>query len=186
MSIVDIVRDREEALELLRRVVRSGGPSAFQVAMSDAGRFLQRVEERDAKAKAENDAKEAQRLRRRTKGRDKSGAFEIAHKLEDGVDHSAQGVVLAKRAGLRLVWRYAGSYFSGRMRHYSPPELEVLYAGQRMPKSITNHGDNRTLGRGPRLSRDLILKHAEQIDSLFGQGVAAKVADLKATVDATR
>lgn len=178
MSVAALYIQARDAVAILRRIVEADD----QNAREEARRFIERLDREEARSKAQADAKQARREHRRTVGRENSAAFEIVPQTENGVHHAAIGIVLAKRGDIRLVWRRSGRYWSGRQQHYAPPELQVLLPDAQLPVSLTYHSNNRTIGKGPRLSRALILRYAEKIDETFGQGTAAKVADLKATV----
>lgn len=180
MSLVDTIDAGARAVALLRRLIK---PAERMAALHEAQRLLHSIDQRN-KAKQETEAGKLERRHRRLKlGRDNSGLFEIApaHDHENGVAHSSKGVILIRKGQTWLVWRYGGYFWSGRARHYAPPELEIRFPPSRqhrMPGKITDHFG----GRAKRLSKALMLRHVDQIDSVFGAGATAKAAKLKGTV----
>lgn len=105
-----------------------------------------------------------------------TGKLKIRPRAERGVDYSAERVVLAVNGDRELWWQRSGKYWRDRMSGYvtAPTELELVD----MRPSATCHGlpATRVLQEGGRLSKKLILHHADAIDAWLGEGTAAKVA----------
>jgi hypothetical protein len=123
-----------------------------------------------AAKRAEREENEA-RKRRAQKAKERLGKFEIAPKVESGVDHSATGIVLLRRArdNSRLVWRSGAKYWSARSQAYAPAELEILWSAHGSARPETQLlTDNRKAGRRARLTPILIYAHHRKIDEVFG------------------
>lgn len=178
MSLSDYLKERAVALGILRRL-DAGDASA----MEEVRPLLKKIDDRERVHQEEESQRVAKKERRQKSGRLNSGAFEVAPRVERGVDFGAKGLVLARKGTVRLVWRYAHTAYLNRLNGSvaASPSLEVLTEGGSLPKDITDSYRNTRRG-GWRLSRNLIMEYASQIDSFFGAGVAAQVSELKGTV----
>lgn len=164
-----------KALELLRRLL-----DGDEKAWIEGEEFLKKVDEQHSAAEKTRADKEARKKKRQTSGRKASGLFDIAPRVEHGVDYSADGIVLLRRGDLRLVWRSGGKYFSGiGQQGYGPAELEILFPDRCMSTTLTDHHRNN---KSQRLSRALVLHYEKEIDEVFGEGAAKQAAKLKGTV----
>lgn len=171
---IQVMIDGRNAVRILRRIL-----AGEEKAWIEGEALVKAIDERDEKFKKEQEELQAKRDKRAKSGRMNSGKFEIAPRVEGGVDYSAAGIVLARKGELRLVWRSGGSYFSGRGRTaYAPAELEVLGL-DRTSTSLTNHFNK---GKAQRLTPALIRQYRAQIDKYFGPGTSKKVEPLEATV----
>ncbi len=174
-----------KSIELLRRV-----NSGDETVLKEIEEFLRQHDELEQRHKDAIQKKVIRIQKAKTTGRLNSGAFEVAHAVEAGVDHGAKGVVLAKNDQYRLVWRGGSEYWSGiGSFRYAPAELEILrypdknnHLQERTPIKITDNFLKSKQERETRLSKKLILKYKQQIDQYFGEGTAEKVSSLKATV----
>lgn len=94
--------------------------------------------------------------------------------VERGVDHSREGKILIQKWKLKLVWRGGSTYWSGMDGiKYSPSSL-----------SVTGIGTDRVgkiLHEGGWLSSRVVMSCAEEIDRIFGKGIAKHV-NLKKTL----
>jgi hypothetical protein len=121
--------------------------------------------------------KQAAKERRQKVGRAKSGAFEVAPRIENGSDWSAEGIVLARKPGVRLIWRYSGKHYANLLNGYVSHGASLT--------ALTDDG-NRTRDRylleGGKLSRKYLMTVADKIDEIFGHGAAERIATLKGTV----
>lgn len=179
----DVLEDGREAVAILRKLLGQGRPVEFRDMADQAKNLIARIDARDTQSTAAREALQLRRAKRRTTGRKNSGAFRIAPAQDHGCDHGVSGIILAEKGETWLVWRSGGTYWSGRQQHYAPAELEIRLKPSdfsRMPIRLTCHFE---AGKAARLSRALILKHAAQIDKIFGEYSAATVAaNLKHTV----
>lgn len=177
VSITDYLKDRKEALAMLRRI-DDGDDSVLEAIRP----FLKRIDARDSEEDARIAAKADAKRRRQSGGRMNSGNFEVEPRMMDGVDYGATGLVLARCGGIRLVWRSGSKYYSGiGVWRYAPACLEVMKPGNRTGTDIT---DWRGDGKKRFLTKKIIMDHAASIDAHLGAGAAAAVAagGLKATV----
>lgn len=171
-----MLKDRDKALDILRRI--SDGDSK---ATNEIEPLLQSIKRREEESKKEREAADERRKKRQSGGRKNGGKFEIARKVERGVDYGADGIVLAKsKDGKRLIWRYGHMSYMNRMQGstYTPAHLMILEDGrERLGRGVSEPGMGRmTLGA------KIIMRYAEKIDAEFGAGTAAEVAKLKGTV----
>lgn len=163
-----------KAILLLRRLVDG------QDITDEAREFIKDIDIADEARKNEERRKEEYRKKRETRGRRNSGKFEIEPRVVGGADWGADGLVLAKKGGTRLVWRAGSKYFSGvGQQSYAAARLQVLFPEQHSWKDIMEQYPD---GKRRTLSAKLIFAHEEQIDSIFGKGTASKVAKLEGTV----
>lgn len=180
MSAWDYLQDARASIALLRRL-DAGDESAYK----EIEPLLKLIDDRDAKHRAEYAAKQERREKRSAIGRKNSGQFQIAPSCENGVDHSASGIVLLQHTdGHRLVWRSGGCYTSGQSRNYAPAELEIIRPyddHNRVPMHLTNNFNNPRSNES-RLSTALIMKYREKIDAVFGEGAAERASKLKSTI----
>lgn len=167
------------AIELLRRI-HSGDEAAFR----EIEPLLAEIDKYGAARKKEREDKAERRSKKMLGGRKNSGRFEIARQIENGVDHSASGIVLIRKGDMRLVWRSGGNYFSGRgQQSYAPAELELMKPDGRSGK-ITDNWRKSHDGRETEshLSKALLLKYEAKIDAVFGAGATRKAALINRTL----
>ncbi|GBG14378.1 uncharacterized protein NMK_1977 [Novimethylophilus kurashikiensis] len=182
LSILERSSKFETAVDLLTRV-NEGDDSA----VPEIHKFLSNLREREEILAIEHNKAETARDKRKNGGRKNSGLFEVAPRYENGTDFSAEGIVLARKGALRLIWRYGSKFWASQLEPsvYTPGELEVH--GENPEQRHRNHRDLTNNHREPgtkdtRLTKALILRYAEQIDAVFGAGTAIQVAELKKTV----
>jgi hypothetical protein len=98
----------------------------------------------------------------------------IRPRHEDGVDWSAERIVLVTDGQRELWWRKTGKRWGDQLHPsiHMPGSLMLVFVNK------NNGRDSRVrrLHEGGRLSKRLLLQHREAIDQFFGQdGVAAAV-----------
>lgn len=178
-----ILDEHAHALKLLQAV--SEGEDGLQPKVHD---FLKKVAERKEREQVTANVKANNQEKRKKTGRMNSGAFEVCPRQEGGSDFGVEGLVLARMGKVRLVWRKGSKTWANQLEGsvYSPGNLTILTeASSRYHRpEIAYLTDNRRESGGPdtRVSRRLIEKFAERIDSVFGPGVAEQVAHLKQTI----
>ncbi len=175
------LKDAAIGIDLLRRI-ESGDEAAFK----EINPLLARIDKRATDGVAAESAAAQRRAKRLKSDRKLSGKFQIAPACENGVDHSASGIVLLQHSdGHRLVWRSGGYYTSGQSRNYAPADLEIFRPKRKMqpcmPKHLTNNLNN-SRSEESRLSKRLVLKYRDEIDAIFGEGAAERAAGLTGTI----
>lgn len=155
--------------------------------MPEIHAFLKLVKDRCAAEAMTKAGQEARHEKRKSGGRKASGLFEIAPRVEGGTDFGADGLVLARKDNLRLVWRSGSKFWADMMTGYvyTPGELLIMAVPQGRTRPETqNLTDNHRSPNTPdtRLTRKLLERHAAAIDGAFGAGTAAAVAGLKQTI----
>lgn len=181
LTIFDYKRDLSAAIKLLKRV-NEGDDSVFK----DIHPFLEVIRRRDEELAAARNAKETRRETRAKTGRKHSGLFEISPRYDKGSDFGAEGIVLARKGQLTLVWRYGSTYWASMFepRVYAPGDLEVHGEGVNRSADYRNLTNNhRTPNtKDTRLTKALILRYADQINKVFDLAIADEIAKLKKTV----
>lgn len=178
MSHSDYLHDASDAIDLLRRIDR-GDEAAFR----EIRPLLDRMDGREARRLTLESEQRDRSAKRKAAMRLHSGRFEIAKAYEDGVSYCAAGIVLLRNSTHRLVWRSGGTYFSGRgTRNYAPADLDILGPRRGGWPNTTGLTLNHRHGTTCRLSRELVIKHAQAIDAVFGEGSAVQAAKLERTV----
>lgn len=104
----------------------------------------------------------------------------------DGIDYSAERFLLVERMEpnghrTRLYWVKAGKYYADRMSGYQP-----CGGSLKLDDRSGNRGHHYfplsvELASGGRLTVETVKRHADAIDKVFGEGVAALV-DIKRTL----
>ena len=94
----------------------------------------------------------------------------ILPRKDNCCDWGSVRFVLARQGAKELLWWTARKTWVGRMEGYQPAPAELLL---RQPSEhfSSGLGKSRTLHEGGRLSRALLLEHAQAIDAFFGQEV---------------
>lgn len=177
-----IREEHREALRLLT-ALNEGDDSVMPTVHA----FLRRVKNRQTTEAVAKSVAEVKRDKRKTAGRKNSDKFEVAPRLEGGVDYGATGLVLARRGNLRLVWRSGARFWADSLTGYTytPGELVfmVMPEGARRPQTFQLTDNHRKPGTpDTRLSKKLLERYADKIDERLGSGVAAQVAGLTQTV----
>jgi hypothetical protein len=177
-----IREEHKEALRLLT-ALNEGDDSVMPAVHA----FLKRVKDRQEAEAVARSAAEVKREKRKTAGRKNSDKFEVATRVEGGVDYGATGLVLARRGNLRLVWRSGAKFWADQLTGstYTPGELVIMEMpeGARRPRTYQLTDNHRKPGTpDTRLSKKLLERYADRIDERFGAGAAVQIASLTQTV----
>lgn len=165
---------RRTADQILRDLVETG--ALTNGALGNEARDYIAAQDAAALAlKRRERADEAARKRRRDREKQRLGKYEIAPRLDDGVDHSADGIVLIRNAsGHRLVWRFGRKCWSARSMLYAPAELQILIPGRRVSESVNGSASSE---KASRLSPALLRRCSAHIDLSFGLGATDRIIE---------
>lgn len=103
----------------------------------------------------------------------------VRPRCDGGIDWGAKRLVIACRGTRELWWVYACKAWVDRISGYQPTPGVLKFVDTKRLRGFDTGTDLHN--SGGRLSKALLLKHAEQIDAFFEAPGLAKQLDIKVT-----